>query len=205
MGEVTLQPGEREKIISQPGADQKYNIQVSGADVFLSHRSGLVVSEGKRIRPGDRVEVSNLQGKPLYVKNPASNGSTATVEVSEASFALFFQPRAVQASVQTNNQDESAPATDDFTEATGSAVDISNGGNVVESLTPPGRSDQVSFYVEPTAEVDVNIAWNNTDKTFSGKEVEQVVPVYYISDPITITITDTSGGSNTVDYDIAII
>jgi hypothetical protein len=164
-----------------------------------------VVSEGKRIRPGDRVEVSNLQGKPLYVKNPASNGSTATVEVSEASFALFFQPRAVQASVQTNNQDESAPATDDFTEATGNSVDISNGGNVVESLTPPGRSDQVSIHAEGTATIEVKVRWNNTEQTFSGTTVREVVPVYFISDAIDVGIQDTSNGSNSVDYDIAVV
>jgi len=205
MGEVTLQPGEREKIISQPAPDESYNLQVSGADVFLSHRSGLVVSEGKRIRPGDRVEVSNLQGKPLYVKNPPSNGSNATVEVSEASFALFFQPRAIQASVQASENDEAAPATDDFTEATGNSVDISNGGNVVESLTPPGRSDQISIHAEGTASLQVKVGWNNTDQTFTGTTVREVVPVYFISDAIDIDIKDTSGGSNIVNYDITVV
>jgi len=205
MGQLSLQPGERQKIISQPGPNERYNLDVEGADVFLSHRKGLEKQEGKRVRPGDRVAVENLQGKPLYALNPRANSTPATLSINEAAFGLIFQPRAIQATVQSGPQEEATPATDDFTEATGSNVDISNGGSTTETLTPPGRSNQVAFYVEPTAQINVNVEWNNTDKTFSGSEVEEVVPVYYISDPITITITDTSNGSNTVDYDIAVI
>jgi len=205
MGQIDLDPGQRKKIISQPGADERYNLDVEGADVFLSHRKGLERQEGKRVRPGDRVTVENLQGKPLYALNPRANSAPATLSINEAAFGLIFQPRAIQATVQSGPQEEATPATDDFTEATGSNVDISNGGSTTETLTPPGRSNQVAFYVEPTAQINVNVEWNNTDKTFSGSEVEEVVPVYYISDPITITITDTSNGSNTVDYDIAVI
>jgi len=130
MGQIDLDPGARKKIISQPGADERYNLDVEGADVFLSHRKGLEKQEGKRVRPGDRVTVENLQGKPLYALNPRANSAPATLSINEAAFGLIFQPRAIQATVQSGPQEEATPATDNFTEATGSAVDISNGGNV---------------------------------------------------------------------------
>jgi hypothetical protein len=207
MGDITLTPGETRKIVSQPGPDQSYNIGVTGADVYLSHRKGLVREEGKRVRPGDRVEVANLEGKPLYAKNPSENTSNATLEVSEASFALFFQPRAVQATVQTSETDESAPATDDYTNATASGVDVSNGGTKNVAVTPPGRSDTLSLHVEGTAAFDVVVTWKNTAETYAstGDSVKEVLPVYYIDGDIDIDITDTSGGSNTVDYDITVV
>lgn len=207
MGEITLQPGENKKLVSQPGADASYNIAVTGADVFLSHREGLVVQEGKRVRPGDRVTLENLRGKPVYAKNPSTNADAATLEINQAGFNLIFQPRAVQASVQTNNQDESAPATDDFTEATGSSVSIGSGGSVTETLAPPGRSDQISIHVEGTASFDVVVTWNNTSETFSSGSgvVKEVLPVYFISDDIDVQITDTSGGANSVNYDMVVV
>jgi len=205
MGQLSLQPGERQKIISQPGPDERYNLDVEGADVFLSHRKGLEKQEGKRVRPGDRVTVENLQGKPLYALNPRRNTSEAVLSINEAAFGLIFQPRAIQATVQSGPQEESTPATDNFTEATGNSVDISNGGNVVESLTPPGRSDQVSIHAEGTAQIEVKVRWNNTEQTFSGTTVREVVPVYFISDAIDVGIQDTSNGSNSVDYDIAVV
>lgn len=206
MGEIILQPGEVQKVVSQPAASESYNIACTGADVFLSHRKRLAESEGKRIRPGDRVSVERLEGKPLYAKNPSVNSNAATLEVSEASFALFFQPRSVQATVQTNQNNESAPATDDYNNASGSSVDISNNGSVTETLTPPGRSDQISIHAEGTAAIDVQVTWNNTEETYSTTgTLKEVLPVYYIDDDIDVTISDTSGGANTVDYDITVI
>jgi len=205
MGQIDLDPGQRKKIISQPGADERYNLDVEGADVFLSHRKGLEKQEGKRVRPGDRVTVENLQGKPLYALNPRANSNPATLSINDAAFGLIFQPRAIQATVQSGPQEEATPATDNFTEATGSAVDISNGGNVVETLTPPGRSDQISIHADGSAPLEVKVRWNNTDQTFTGTTVREVVPVYFISDDIDIGIKDTSNGSNTVDYDITVV
>jgi hypothetical protein len=205
MGQLSLQPGERQKIISQPGPNKEYNLDVEGADVFLSHRKGLEKQEGKRVRPGDRVEIENLQGKPVYALNPKGNTSEAVLSLNEAAFGLIFQPRAIQATIQSGPQDEATPATDDFTEATGNSVDISNGGNVVESLTPPGRSNQVSIHAEGTAQIEVKVRWNNTEQTFSGTTVREVLPVYFISDGIDVGIQDTSNGSNTVNYDIAVV
>jgi hypothetical protein len=205
MGEITLKPGETRKLVSQPGPNESYNLAVAGADVFLSHRKGLVVREGKRVRPGDRVTVENLEGKPLYAKNPGENTSNATLNINEAAFGLFFQPRAVQASVQASEQNEAAPATDDFRNATASGESIGSGGSETVTLNPPGRSTQLSLYVDATAGIEVTVTWNNTSQTFAANPVQEVLPVYYIEDPITVQITDVSGGANTVSYDMAVV
>jgi hypothetical protein len=78
---------------------------------------------------------------------------------------------------------------------------------VTETLTPPGRSDQTSIHVEGTASFDVTVTWNNTAETFSSSSgsVKEVLPVYFISDDIDVQITDTSGGSNSVDYDMVVV
>lgn len=208
MGEIILAPGERQKVVSQPERDEAYNINVSGADVYLSHRSNGITREGKHVKKGDRTVASNLRGKPLFAKNPSSNSSDATVEVDMAGFALSFQTRAVVGAVDTGQDDQEAPAaSDDWDEHTGSAVDIGSGGSTSETLTPPGRADQVMLRVEGSAAFDVTVTWNNTSETYSSSSgvVKEVVPVYYISDDIDVTITDTSGGANTVDYDMAVV
>jgi len=93
MGKITLEPGESEKIISQPGADKAYNVNVEGAQVYLNHRANAITREGKVLKEGDRTVVSNLRGKPIYAKNPSTNQKTATVNVDRAGFSLTFQTR----------------------------------------------------------------------------------------------------------------
>lgn len=207
MGEITLSPGDSAKIISQPPRGNRYNIAVDGADVWLSHNSAGIKRSGKRVRPGDRVTLQNLEGTSVFAVNPPGNTTDATVYADEASFDLIFQPRAVQASVQTSSDSESAPATDNFTNVTAAGVDIGSGGSSTEQLDPPGRSEQISIHVEGTSSFEVTVAWENTSESYvsGGGSVKQVLPVYYIDTLVDITITDTSGGANTVDYDIAVV
>lgn len=208
MATINLAPGEKQKIISQPNQGDAYNINVDGGEVFLSHRSNGIVREGKRVKKGDRTVASNLRGKPVYAKNPAGNSNNARLEVDRAGFALSFQARAVVGAVDTARTDTDAPAaSDDWDEATGSAVDIGSGGSTTEVLTPPGRADQVMLRVEGSAAFEVSVTWNNTSETYSSSSgvVDEVVPVYYISDDVDIQVSDTSGGANTVDYDMVVV
>lgn len=208
MGQLTLAPGERQKIVSQPGANEEYNINVDGAKVYLSHRENGIIREGKAVKKGDRVTAGNLRGKPLFAKNPSTNSNTATIEVDQAGFSLTFGARAVVGAVDTSRTDTEAPAaSDDWDEATGSAVDIGSGGSSTEVLTPPGRSDQLMLRVEGTAGFEVDVTFNNTSVTYSSTNgvVDEVRSVVYISDDIDVTITDTSGGANSVDYDMAVV
>jgi len=147
MGEITIPPGETEQIVSQPEPNDEYNAGVTGSDVYLSHRPSGIRREGKRVRPGDRVTLRNLRGKPIYAKNPPSAGQAATVEINRAAFALIFQPRAVQASVQTGDSSESAPRTDAFVTRTGDGVDVSS-SSTSETFRAPDRADFVQLFVE---------------------------------------------------------
>jgi len=208
MPELSLAPGESRKIVSQPTRGEEYNLDVSGEDIYLSHNSSAIVNQGKQVRPGDRVTLENLEGKSIYAKNPTDNTNTATLDVSRASFNLIFRPRAVIGGVDTGRNDEDAPAaSDDWDELTASGVDIGSGGSITEILTPPGRADQISLFVDGSAAFEVTVTWNNTSETYSSDaddNVKEVLPVFYISDLIDVTITDTSGGPNTVDYDMAV-
>jgi len=157
---IELAPGESERVIDSPDPGDEFNVSVAGSDVFASHRSQGIVRDGERIRAGDRATVSNLDGQPLHIKNPRTSTDTARVEVREASFALFFQPRAVQASVQASQQNEAAPRTDDFRERADDAVDLST-GSVTELIELPARADFVQVFVETaggSATADVGFA-----------------------------------------------
>jgi len=111
--------------------------------------------------------------------------------------------------VDTTRADEDAPAaSDDWAETTATGVGIGSGGSTSEVLTPPGRADQISIYISGTAAFDVTVTWNNTSETYSSNaddDVQEVLPIYYISDGVDVEIVDTSGGANTVDYDMAVI
>ena len=95
MGEIILSPGDKQKIVSQPGRDEAYNIIVRDADVYLNHRPNGIVREGKRVSANDRAQAHNLRGKSLYAKNPSRNDTDAVVEVDQAGFALNFMTRNV--------------------------------------------------------------------------------------------------------------
>jgi len=208
MPDISLSPGESRKIVSQPPAGTKFNVDVDGTDVYLSHNSQAIVNQGRQLKAGDRVRLEDLRGSSVYAKNPDANTDNVTINVTEASFDLIYQARAVIGSVDTGQGDGDAPAaSDDWDEATGAGVGIGSGGSTSETLTPPGRSDQVSIHVEGSAAFEVEVIWSNTKETYSSSSgaVKEVVPVYFISDGIDITITDTSGGTNAVDYDMAVV
>lgn len=84
----------------------------------------------------------------------------------------------------------------------------SGGGDVVHNLDVPDKPDTLRILVQ-SAEggYDVHIDFPNTRITNSGTattdvDVERSVNAH---DGITVTITDTSGVSNIVDYDILIV
>lgn len=212
MGEIALEPGETEKVVSQPGADDAYNIGVSGADVWLSHNESRARQDGQRVRPGDRVTVDNLRGKPLYVKNPPENSDDATVSVNPAGFNLIFQPRAVQASVQASETNEAAPRTDDFVHRHATGADPSS--TVTETFDAPGRADLVTVHTDDAdASFDVEVRFldpaddsvitartPNENSNLEGSSTTQVFTRVAIASPrVEVRLT---GAATSVDYSI---
>lgn len=205
MGEIQISPGETQKLVSQPGPNREFNATITGAPVFLSHNATGTIREGKRVRPGDRVTLTNLRGQSLYAKAPATNTNPATVEIDRAGFSLIFQPRAVQASVQTDADSESAPRTDSFVARSDDGIDVST-SSTVETLQPPDRADFLALLAETggsSVTVDVEYGTDGgpyIGPTFSGSGAGAVatrVAVFAPESQVTF-----SGSATSLDYRI---
>jgi len=215
MGEVVLAPGESEKIVSQPGRDEAYNINVDGAEVYLNHSSNGIVREGKRVQPGDRTTAHNLRGKSLYAKNPAQNDRDATVQVDMAGFALDFMTRPVVGAVRTNSGDEAAPANDNFVLRQDTGVDV-NASAVSEAFIAPDAADTVTVSCDDATgaysvaveflDGDGNVVTRRDDANGSGYAGDGSTDVFVTTDlaaeECRVVIEDDSGASNTLDYSI---
>lgn len=205
--------GEPVKVAGPGDAGKEYDFRLQGNSVLLARSkqaAGDTYNPRRRLRKGDRGTLRREQGEELWAFNDdlAGDGSDAKLEMQQTGFFVEFGSRPVVGAVDTNRSDAEAPAaSDDWDEATGSAVDIGSGGSTTETLVPPGRADQVMLRVEGTASFDVQVTWNNTSETFSSASgvVAEVLPVNYISDNIDVTITDTSAGANAVDYDMVVV
>jgi hypothetical protein len=212
MGEIVLEPGDQQRIVSQPGRDEAYNINVEGATVFLSHRSNGIVREGKRVKAGDRTQASNLRGKPLFAKNPGSNSSEATIEVDQAGFALNFMTRPVVGAVRTTSGNEAAPANDNFVHLVGTGRDVSS-NPVSETFEAPDAADDVLISVDDadnTFEVavvfedadgnEVTRRDSNNSGEYSGSSSTDVFVETLIASPhVTVEV---SGAATSLDYSV---
>jgi len=205
MGELELAPGETTKLVSQPGPDEAYNIQVRGSDIYLGHRKAAVKTEGDRVRAGDRIQVSNLRGKNLFAKNPSTSTQNATIEVSLDGFSINFFPRAVQASVQADADTAAAPRSDNFESFAANGLDVSTTADVV-TFGPPDRADFVHVLADTDGSSVTCEVKYGTDggpyigPSFSGSgdgAVAQRVAVFNPECEITF-----SGSATSLDYRI---
>lgn len=120
----------------------------------------------------------------------------------------------------TNLVDEMADSTADNEElrmtglsdhatASNHELDSGNGGgDAVESLTVMGRPETVKILVQnATGNYSVDVAFDNTSLSLvsassTNSELTQDV---FSNTTVDVTISDDSGASNTVDYDILLI
>lgn len=94
---------------------------------------------------------------------------------------------------------------------TGSDVELdsaSEGGDVVESLELVGLPREIRVIVQnATGNYSVDVSFDNTSLSLqsgasTNLDVEQPL---YTNNTVTVTISDDSGVSNTVDYDILLV
>ena len=114
-------------------------------------------------------------------------------------------PSSVQVLDQTG--DAVNPMTEDSSHRTGSDVDV-NAATESLSLDVPGRPDSIRVLVTNAAGgFSVEVAFNNTAVTETGGSGTPVDIERTVNSPDTVdvTITDTSGAANTVDYDILLV
>lgn len=217
MGEIVIEPGDTKKIVSQPGTDEAYNIGVTNEEVYLSHSSSRTKSEGKLVRPGDRVTIDNLRGKSIYAKNPSDNTETASLNINLAAFNLSWGNRAIIGASLTSSGNEAAPANDDDVHRYDTGVDV-NESEASETFEAPDAADSVVVSVDDAdgsfgvvvefldsaggSVVTSRDKSNNTD--YSGDSTTDVlVTVDGIASPfINIRIVDESGAANTLDYSV---
>lgn len=94
---------------------------------------------------------------------------------------------------------------------TGSAVELdsgSGGGDVTEDLTVPGRPELLVVVVQnATGNFSVTVDFDNTQVSLqSGASTDLDTTRRPASNgTVTVTISDDSGSSNTVDYDILLV
>lgn len=97
----------------------------------------------------------------------------------------------------------------DHAGATGAAIhDGTNPSDESVSLTVPGRPDSVRILVQnATGGYTVTVEFSNTSVSFSGDSTTDVDEERAVMDNTTVdvTISDTSGASNTVDYDVLLV
>jgi len=173
MGEITIEPGDTQKIVSQPGTDEAYNIDVSNADVFMSHNKSRTQGEGKRVRPGDRVTLDNLRGKSVYAKNPSENTENASLNVNRAGFNLTFEPRPVVGAVRTSSGSEAAPANDNE-EYHADRLDIDAEGDQTVVFGDVDAAENLTGLVEfeTDGHVEVHYLDNDGNRTTSRTPAE---------------------------------
>lgn len=217
---VDIPAGESVKLIdsSNPAREFQFSLTGNGARI-ARHKLTATDTQAKRIIPGDRGSIELERGESLYGFNTDSkgNGAVANFDLEKAGFFISFQPRTVQATVETTAEDrEAPPSSDDFVFESGSNVSLAAGESIVEDFETPDRADDLGVLVETSdaAELEVNfkpaesanvIATRSVtqDPIFgtSGGAANQIFAAVLIVAPhISAEILNTSGGSNTISY-----
>lgn len=93
MTEFTVEEGDFKKLVAAEEADDDYQIDVLQGRGRLVHSRALAAQgDGKRVLPGDRPTIRNLDGKPLYAV--ATGSSDLRLDVSGTSFTAELQQSA---------------------------------------------------------------------------------------------------------------
>jgi len=217
---VTVPVGEVVKLVDSSNPHRDFEFQLSGNGVRLG-RSKLTASDenAKALFAGDRGELKLDPRESIYAFNhdPKDNGKDANIQIEKAGFIINFQPRSTLATVETTAEDREAPArSDDFIFESGSNVAVSAGGSIVEDFEAPDRADSLGILVEATGAAEVEVAFkpqesaatiatrgptqDPTYATAGGAGNQVFKSVLIVAPHIEVSITDTSGSSNQIDY-----
>jgi len=200
------------KIAGPADAKQQYDFRLEG-NALLVGRSKRATkdpqSPRRRFRKDDRGIITREKDETLWAYNDdrAGTGNDAQLDLSQAGFCVEFGTRPILGGVAGAGDTESPAASDGYDDDAGSKG-IGTDGPASISLTPPARATQLMLRADGDAAFDVSILWEETAKTYSSNAndvVEEVLPVYYISNALNITLTDQSGGNNTVSWDMAVV
>jgi len=94
--EITVPEDDFKKVVSAEEADEDYQIDVlQGRGRLVHSRSLAVQGSGKRVLPGDRPTIRNLDDKPLYAAALEGSGDLV-LDVSGTSFTADLQAQTQQ-------------------------------------------------------------------------------------------------------------
>jgi hypothetical protein len=214
---VHIEPGATELVI--PADDTtEYYATLMGAKLRFGRSEVEARSDtGREGYPGDRGPMKTERNESLYAHNP-SETETAKLQLDHNGWWWTREARAVVASVFTSDENEAAPASDDFVWEHGSEVDIFADTEEIP-VNAPDRADKVKIHVDAeSAEgpFDVELhtldgpggsvltTRDKTDNSDYGSDgTTDVFVVAEIAAPyLRVDIIDASGASNTVTYSV---
>lgn len=214
--------GDTVEVITDEEAKRAYQeaVDAAGAESDLPPTFAVEVLAGRwRIDHTDaaprrgQVVRSNQPGKlnaygrsmSAYVDAMPATGN-AKIKVRRVGFDWIPEP--VASVFSATEGDETVPASSDDYANAKFRQDLVTGGDLDFELESPGRAEQVSVRAEGASGFDVTFSFGETSITFnaSGGVVDEVLPVYYIDEPIGVNVADTSGNANnTVGIDVTVV
>jgi hypothetical protein len=216
MPDISVPQQNPTEIISEHQPTGDYEVEVAGSTIRHDERR-TNAAEGPRIRPNVPVRITKHKpGESVYAYAPDGD---ATVTVRKTSYSVIREATDVVngiTSALTGEEDDTVPpASDDFVHRFDTGVDV-NASDAVETITVPKRSDSVTISVDDAAGgFDVSLAFQdgdgntltvrdqNNSSDYSGDGSTDVfVTAPIAAQQVEVTITDTSGAANTVDYSI---
>lgn len=216
-----IQPGETQRVINE-GDDTSYYAQLFGAPVELGTTQYRAEEKGQKRPAGDSGDL-DAGGTPLYAHNPTS-ANVAELRLllndpsEEEGVNWDRDPRDTIAAVQGEDGGEAAPRSDAYLERQNRQVPVEANGSVVEAFRVPARADWVCIAVDDAdgphavavefCDSDLNEIVT-FDRTHSDDYVGDpasddyvAVPTRVFSVHVRVTIHDTSGAMNRLDYSI---
>jgi len=219
---VKVPPGESVKLIDSSNPNREFQFSLTGNGVRIArHKLTATDTQAKDVIPGDRGRLTLEPGESLYAFGTDSKGSgkIAEFDLDKAGFFIAFQPRTVQATVETTAEDRAAPPrSDDFVFREGQNVSLNANASLTEDFEAPDRADSIGILLESSGAAEVVIQFRpsgnggviaergptqNPDYATAGGPAAQVFQSTLLVAPhVTVEISDTSGSNNTVSYSI---
>lgn len=216
-----IQPGETKRVINE-GDTTSYYAQLFGAPVELGTSEYHAEEMGQKRPAGDAGDL-DAGGTELWAHNPTSTNIAElrllTNDPTEPEGVHFDRdPRDTIAAVQGEDGGEAAPRSDAYLERQNRQVPVDANGSVVEEFRIPARADWVCIAVDDadgTHEVEVEFCDSDLNEivTFDKSHSDDyagdpaaddyvAVPTRAFSVHVRVTIHDTSGAENRLDYSI---
>jgi hypothetical protein len=199
MSLVNIGPGETVLLVERSDTTEYY-LTITGTKVQLGRTESEARQRGRDAPAGDRGPFGSEPGEPVYAHNP-SDSQEAFAHLDHNGFWFEREARSVVGGVLTSDDNESAPASDDFVWESATNGDPS--GGITESFNAPDRADFVVVSVDDAdGPFDVAVKFTDADGnviTTRDSASDVLVRTAVASPYVQVEIT---GSATTADYSI---